>query len=151
MNSFSPSTIKQKVQVWVFYRNPTQGGYSFLLLLTLPVRGSFWQPVTGGVEPGEALDDAAKREATEETGLPFRSIEPLGVSFEYESRGQKIKEYGYSAEVSMTQIGSPLVKCDPHEHSSYVWLSSKEARERLSYASNAQVLDLLLKKLGEPK
>lgn len=42
---------------------------AYLLLKRNPSNGGFWQPVTGYVEPGESLSDAARREVEEETGI----------------------------------------------------------------------------------
>jgi lipoyl(octanoyl) transferase len=48
-----------------------------LLLRRSPARGGFWQPVTGRVERGEAIEAAARRELREETGADV-PVEPLG-------------------------------------------------------------------------
>ena len=48
-------TRKSGSEVLIVHRSPEQGGY--------------WHVVAGGVEPGEAVEDAAERELLEETGL----------------------------------------------------------------------------------
>lgn len=48
-------TRKSGSEVLIVHRSPKQGGY--------------WHVVAGGVEPGEAVTDAAERELLEETGL----------------------------------------------------------------------------------
>jgi len=40
--------------------------------------GEFWEAPAGLVEPGEAPEACARREALEETGLQLGSLEPLG-------------------------------------------------------------------------
>ena len=57
--------VQRKVQVWVLDTEKK----AVLLLQTIPERDSFWQPVTGSVEEGETLTEAALREVCEETGL----------------------------------------------------------------------------------
>ena len=68
----------EKVQCIVYRING--GNVEILLLKTIPGRGGFWQSVTGKVEPGESLCDAARRELHEETG-----IDTLGMDAEKSS------------------------------------------------------------------
>jgi 8-oxo-dGTP pyrophosphatase MutT (NUDIX family) len=48
-------TRKRGSEVLIVHRSPEQGGY--------------WHVVAGGVEPGEAVEEAAERELREETAL----------------------------------------------------------------------------------
>jgi len=147
---------KLKVQVWVYLKHRDKGSYSFLILKTGPERGSFWQPVTGGVEPGETLEAAAAREAMEETGLVFLGFpEAIEGQFEFESRhkdggsskGQRVVEYGFSFEAKPDEKSFPSVQLDPHEHTEYKWVTAEEALQTIRFASNAQVLKSLLNRL----
>lgn len=147
---------KQKVQVWIYFRSPTRRSYLFLVLKTRPGRGEFWQPVTGGVEPKESVDAAALREAQEETGLSFAGLPHfLGISFEFESRGDQVRESGYALEAVVPSSEStpselfsaqdpPAVKLDPHEHTEFRWVGAEDARKMIAYPSNVQVLNSLL-------
>ena len=62
-----------KVQVFVFTdTEPRQ----YLLLRYNDQKGGYWQPVTGSVEAGETLEQAALRELWEETGLSGIELGP---------------------------------------------------------------------------
>lgn len=135
---------RQKVQVWIYYLGTLTSPIQFLILKMLPERGGAWQPVTGSVEEGESLEEAAIREAKEETGLLFQSPPSrVGEPFEFESQwSQKVIEYGYGLAAS-----SQNVQLDPREHTEYRWVSAAEAIQTVGYPSNAQVLKSLLKEL----
>ncbi|EQD61675.1 NUDIX hydrolase, core domain protein, partial [mine drainage metagenome] len=88
-----------KVQVIPFRLNP---GMQILLLKTIPRRGGFWQCVTGKVENGESLVEAARRELAEETGITDREVKEMHgpvYSFEFEKSGKTFKETVYAAEI----------------------------------------------------
>jgi len=141
-------TKKLKVQVWIFCRNPREGGIYFLVLLTLPQRGQFWQPVTGSVDDGESTEAAALREAQEESGLKFLgSPVRVGEPFEFESRGKQVREFGYLLEAQMDGGKLPKVVVDGHEHMDYRWVNSSEAAKMIAFPSNLQMLNLVLTKL----
>ena len=136
--------MKKKVQVWIYAKRESSPA-RFLVLKTCAKRGDFWQPVTGGVEPGEELAHAAFREATEETGLSFRNPpEPLNAPFQFESRGLIFEEHPFALEA----LAADRVTLDPREHESYQWVSAEEAFQMLRFPSNGDMLRILLKRLG---
>lgn len=57
---------------------------------------SHWYPVGGGVEPGESLDEAARREAWEETGLDWlpagAQVWTRDVTYTYEGQAFDVHE-----------------------------------------------------------
>jgi dihydroneopterin triphosphate diphosphatase len=139
---------RQKVQVWLYYQNPQTQSTYFLLLLTLPERGSFWQPITGGVEEGEVLDEAAKREVKEETGLELDGMpQALGSSFEYERNGVHFTETGFFQEIPFNGTLPPRIRLASYEHSDYRWVKAKTAIQMVGYQSNIQMLNLVLNRL----
>ncbi len=141
--------FKRKVQVWIYCRHSQEGDFSFLVLLTRPERGSFWQPVTGSVDRGETLIDAALREAQEESGFVFTaSPEPVGQPFEYESRGKNVLEQAFLLAVPAPSFRKPSPQLDPHEHIDYRWVTGMEAIQMIAYDSNVQILEIILKQFN---
>ena len=131
----------RKVQVWIHRANPfALDGEALVLLLRLrEERGGYWQPVTGGVDPGETLEIAAMREAGEETGLVFRGApRDLHVSFTYENARGRFEEHGFGLEAV-----TDLVTLDPREHVEYQWVGLSEASSLVHHASNRDVLHML--------
>ena len=103
--------------------------------------------MTGSVEREESLEDAARREAIEETGLRFVSAPSALSSFEFESRGELVSEHGFSLEAPAHAVGK-AVKLDPLEHTEYEWVSAEEALSRIHFESNREILRELMIELG---
>jgi 8-oxo-dGTP pyrophosphatase MutT (NUDIX family) len=74
MSPFRPDLVA----CWL-YRIDAAGEPRILLLHRAPGRifPGIWQPVTGGLEPGERIVDGALRELVEETGIEPDGIETL--------------------------------------------------------------------------
>lgn len=128
------SVVKRKVQVWVS-AEMADGGRRFLLLKLNSKRGGFWQPVTGGVERGEVVAEAARRESEEETSLPFAS-DPVAVGYEFKfkKKGKAFHEVVFRREVSWDRRDE--LKLDPREHVEAEWVEADEAFSRLKFDSN---------------
>lgn len=72
---------RTNVQAFVFCRNPI---FKVLILKRTPERSGYWQPVCGGVTPGEKLVDAVMREVEEETGIKdVKAVIDLEYNFTY--------------------------------------------------------------------
>jgi len=113
-------------------------------LRRIPSQGGFWQGVTGTVEPGEALDEAAIRELTEETALaPMRL---LAVNYQYRfplrtrsagrSHLHQITEHVFLALLSAKV--DPTI--DPIEHDAWDWFPYEEALKWLRWPGNIEAL-----------
>jgi dATP pyrophosphohydrolase len=140
----------RKVQCWIFYKpsdsrafDPLSEGQC-LLLKTNAARGSFWQPVTGSVEPGEGIYQAACREPLEETG--FGTLSPpqdTGYEFDFNSGFGPTKERVFA--LSIDEMLEPTL--DPKEHQSFQWVSPAHALTLLRYPSNLTGLRVSFKLL----
>ena len=144
----TPKT-RLKVQVWICLKDAKKNSWRVLLLQTKPERGGFWQPVTGGVNDGEALPAAALREASEESGIRFASApESLDYEFSFQYGDVKFIEHAFMLKIEGEQLEPPVIRLDPNEHFDSRWVRPVEAFEMLEYKSNARVLELVLKCLG---
>ena len=66
---------RSRLTVLVYPVASAESMHEFLLLRRIPSRGGFWQGVSGAVQPGEPLEEAAIRELSEETALvPIRLV-----------------------------------------------------------------------------
>jgi len=131
-----------EVEAIIFRRNSNR--IEYLLLKRLPERNGFWQPVTGGVEEGETLTEALRREIREETGIEnlVRVIEDI-YYFEFSDPNLN-KEYVFGVEVASTEV----VVLDGEEHSEYRWCSIKDALQLLNWKENKEALEKLNTMLG---
>lgn len=137
----------RKVQVWIFTQEPNKGLLQVLLLQTNEKRGRFWQPVTGKVEEGENLVEAALREACEETGflLTAESHHPITLDYDFEFEGKWGPAHEYAFCISVPEKWQPTL--DPREHEAFEWVTPSEAMKRMNFDTNQKGLAHLLKKV----
>lgn len=134
-----------KVQVWIYCKD-LLNVRRVLLLKTNSKRGSFWQPVTGSVDPGETLGAAAMREAQEETGIDFKEgPSALGYSFSFKNeRWGEIQESTFAIE-SPTREGTMVEPKLSNEHTEFQWVMPEDAISLLKFPSNQEGLKHLVK------
>ncbi|PIY93301.1 MAG: NUDIX pyrophosphatase [Candidatus Magasanikbacteria bacterium CG_4_10_14_0_8_um_filter_32_14] len=107
----------------------------FLLLKRIESRGEFWQPITGGANDDETLEDAAKRELMEETQIKnyLNFINKVHYfEFDIEIHG-RIKEYVFAVEVNEK---TEVVLSDEHEEKK--WCNFEESLKLLKYENNKE-------------
>lgn len=132
------------IQVCVFLVRQQAEGREYLLLHRVAEKGAFWQGVTGSIEEGETLLQAAAREVNEETGFTPAEIRPVDFTYRFpvidkwrEAYGpdpDEIVEHVFVAEVDG---GEPTLS---HEHDAWGWHAPEEAASMLKWPNNIEAL-----------
>ncbi|RLU96856.1 DNA mismatch repair protein MutT [Streptomyces griseocarneus] len=95
--------------------------------------GGLWELPSGGVDPGESLVAALRREVVEETGLVVTAVGDYLGHFDYRSgSGRKTRQHNFAATVT----GEVVVLT---EHDAHLW-ADEEQQSRVSSAVRA-ILD----------
>jgi len=138
--------MRQPIQVLIYPARAVNGDWEYLLLRRTGGRGGFWQGVTGGVEEGEDILEAARREFTEETGLVPVTMHRLDYSYAfpvedrwrhlYAEGVQEITEHVFVVQVNGRQ--APII--DPGEHDQWGWYRLNRALELLTWPENIEAL-----------
>ena len=104
------------------------------------VEAGEWRLPKGTPEPGESRKETAIREVREETGLHVEILEPLG-HIEYVFRARSDHEL-YLKRVYYYLMESFSGNTSEHDHEFDVveWVETAEALERISFATEADVL-----------
>lgn len=86
----------------------------------------------GGVDSGETIEEALKREVLEEVGCECKIIKSLGVTIEYRNKYKLLHiSYGFAAEVD-GEIGIPdLEEGEIEEGQETLWLPPVEVLEKM--------------------
>ena len=130
---------EQSAGIVVYRQDPETKKLQYLLLHYI---GGHWDLPKGKVEAGESLQDAAKREVIEETGLIVLPIENFSETISYYFRdpaGNLIDKevvffVGESKESAITIS---------HEHQGYEWMDVGSALNRLTYNNARKLLGMV--------
>jgi dihydroneopterin triphosphate diphosphatase len=127
---------KLPIQVDIIIYVINNGIVKYLLFKRQPERGGFWQPVTGGVEEGETILYAARREVMEESGyIKVKNMYDLNYTFTFNVKEKIITEHVFAFEVVHTDV-----KFCTREHSEIKWVSFDEAMIYLKWDTNKEAL-----------
>ena len=147
----SLSDVRTGVEVAVFVTR--KSGSEVLIVHRSPKHGGYWHVVAGGVEHGEAVEEAAERELREETGLSANVVAGIKV-IEYvdpltEQPADRRNRHDPSiaqVEVTCFHITAPD-EWEPEldwEHDGHRWCDPGEAFSALRWPETAQALRRLL-------
>ncbi|NUF08686.1 dihydroneopterin triphosphate diphosphatase [Snodgrassella sp. ESL0324] len=138
----SNKPYKQPVSVLVvIYDNNRQ-----ILLLERADKPGFWQSVTGSQEPGETIEQTAKRELEEETGIYSNDILNWQQSSIYEIYPHWRHRYAPGVTHNTEHIFSLCIAAEtpillsPREHLNYIWCSPEQAAEKVFSPSNRSAI-----------
>lgn len=137
--------MRQPVQVLVYPMKLLGWEWEYLLLKRISERGGFWQGVTGGVEAGESLENAARRELVEETRMYPLVLESTDHSYRFPIEKSDAHSYPGASEleehVFYAQVdGDEVPILDPSEHDESKWCSYEDAIELLRWPENKDAL-----------
>lgn len=143
---------RQPLQVIVIpFRESGEAGYQFAVFHR--VDSSMWQFIAGGAEDDETVEQAARREAAEEAGIPegarlFRLDSRAAVprtAFSPTEHWPKDLLVVPECSFAVDATGQELVLS--HEHDKVSWLSHEEAARVLTWDSNRVALRELNERL----
>lgn len=123
-----------------------------VLLLQRAARPDFWQSVTGSLDRAdEPLEDAARREVFEETGIDvpperlrrWEVVYTFRIWDEWRHRFPPGTTHNTEHAFSLEVAGRLDVRLAPHEHLSYVWLPWRAAAKKCASWSNREAILML--------
>lgn len=128
-------------------------GPEILMMLRQPGQGLWWSSVTGMVEPGETLEEAAHREVLEETGLRGE-LAPLAFEHTFwvdpALLGEAEGEPRFNTETcfQMQVASDAAVRLAPAEHSAFRWCGPEEAHALALWEGSKAAIRHLQRRLG---
>jgi 8-oxo-dGTP pyrophosphatase MutT (NUDIX family) len=139
------------VECWIFRVTGT-GAVEYLLIQRAADRiyPGLWQPVTGGLGPGERIPLAALREAAEETGLGSGDIEAF---FDLDQVGTFYAEDPDAVVTSVIFAIRVPAAWEPRlssEHVGFAWVGQAEAEERSIWPPYRNSLALIERLVASP-
>lgn len=120
------------------------------LLLKRKLHWTGWEFPKGGINSGENLIKAVKRELKEETGQVPIKIKKYSIKGSYKyARPLKDRPgiIGQTYVLFSAELSNKKIKIDKGEHSSYKWTDYKTAESLLTFPNKKRCLKIVNKKL----
>ena len=119
-----------------------EDGREYLLLHRITKEGAFWQGVTGALEEGETLLQAAAREVLEETEFRPAEIRSLDFSYRFPVIDEWRESYGPGPDEVVEHVFVAEVDgSDPTlswEHDAWEWHNPEKAVGMLKWPNNIE-------------
>lgn len=142
--------MRLPIQVVIYVVRKNGDSFDYLILHRLPERHEFWQGVSGGVEQGETIEEAARRELQEEIGLSSTLFDiDYSYSFPVANMWSSLYEWFTAHPEDLTIVVHNFVtiidrefapKLDGQEHDQFRWCSYDEAMELLYWEGDKKAL-----------
>ncbi len=130
------------IQVCVFLFRQGKHGREYLLLHRVVKEGPFWQGVTGALEEGEILLQAAAREVLEETGFRPAKICSIDFKYSFPVKGEWRKSFRPGpVEIIEHVFVAEVDGRDPtlsREHEAFGWHAPGEAVRMVKWPANVE-------------
>ncbi len=143
----SPRRLSQQTAVsagGVVYRRDAAG---IEVVLVARLDAGLWALPKGTPEPGESLEETARREVQEETGLRVEITRPIAeMHYSYVVRSRRIRVAKVVHHYLMVARGGDVADHD-HEYDLAAWVDAQVAMERLTYDNERDMLRLALELL----
>jgi len=127
----------------VVYRKTSEGIKYLVMKRTLHWTG--WEFPKGGINLGEKIEEAVKRELKEETGQFPLNIQKHNFSgkYKYDKKVLGRQFIGQTFSLYSAELKDDKIQVDKREHLDYLWLSYSEAHKRLTYQNQKKSLEIV--------
>ena len=138
-------TLRPDIAACWLYRMTPSGDLEILLIRRSPghLYPGLWQCVTGKIEPGEQILDAALREVAEETGFSGEDLEMVTETDSVNTFHEVTLDALLVEAVFAARVRPSAVVRLSDEHDDARWLSPDGARELVVWPAYLRAIDFL--------
>ena len=126
----------------VVYRKTSEGIKYLVMKRTLHWTG--WEFPKGGINLGEKIEEAVKRELKEETGQFSLNIQKHNFSgkYKYDKKVLGRQFIGQTFSLYSAELKDDKIQVDKREHSDYKWLGFDKTLEKLTFSNQRKCLKI---------